>query len=170
MTPGPRAPKHGLATGPNLRRRRKALPWLAVYRTNFRQRKALYRLAVHRTNFRRRKTLPRLTKTSARSTFPFSRVLLCSVSPPLDDGHEDVHELRSASFENWLIMNYLQRQNPAPGGGRLKSLIRTFEAEAARRGSIEIFTCPRSLIGRGNERGHTGRSSTPIALACWARF
>jgi len=53
------------------------------------------------------------------------------------DGHKQVHELRSASFENWLIMNYLQRQRPVPGAGRLKSLIRAFEADAARRGDTE---------------------------------
>jgi hypothetical protein len=72
------------------------------------------------------------------------------------DGHEEIHELRSASFENWLILNYRQRQKPVPSGGRLKSLIRTFEADAARFGSTETVWV---RVADGSGRGRAGRQA-----------
>jgi len=82
------------------------------------------------------------------------------------DGHKEVHELRSAAFEDWLILNYRQRQMPVPGAGRLKSLIRTFEADAAMSGSTEAVWV-RVVDGSGRSRAGRqaealGRRDAPV--------
>jgi len=52
-------------------------------------------------------------------------------------GRHEVLELHSRAFENWLILNDRRRQEAPPARGRLISLIRSFEADAAALESTE---------------------------------
>jgi len=67
-------------------------------------------------------------------------------------GHQEVHELRSKSFQYWLMLNFRERQRPVPTADRIQSLIRTFEADAAALGSTETVWV---RVGDGTRHGRT---------------
>ncbi len=70
------------------------------------------------------------------------------------DGHVEIHALRSEAFQYWVTLNYQRRRIPVPSEGRLKSMVRTFEADAARLGSTENVWV---RVADGNGRGRPGR-------------